>query len=1286
MTQPFVHLHLHTEYSLIDSLVRIPPLVKALRQAKMPACAITDHCNLFGLIKFYRAALNAGIKPIVGIDTWIYDNPKAITRLVLLCQDNTGYRNLTRLVSQSYTEGQLQGKPYLRRAWLETLNEGLIALSGGWEGEIGHALLAGQSKEAEAALDYWQTLFPQRFYLQVQRTGKPAEEDYLHSAVELALAHDVPVVATNEVCFLDADDFEAHEVRVCIHGGHTLADERRPRRYSPQQYLRTPEEMAELFADLPEALENTWRIAQRCNVTLNFGENYLPDFPIPEGQTLTTYFRELAWQGLEQRFTYLAIHNDSERAVYRERLQRELDVIEQMGFPGYFLIVADFIQWAKNHNIPVGPGRGSGAGSLVAYTLGITDLDPLKYELLFERFLNPERVSMPDFDIDFCMEGRDAVINYVAERYGRTRVSQIITHGSLAAKAVVRDVGRVLGHPYGFVDKIAKLIPFELGITIEKALKDNAELRGRYQQEEEVKILIAMAIKLEGLTRNVGTHAGGVVIAPSELTDFTPLYCQEDGSDLVTQFDKDDIENIGLVKFDFLGLRTLTIIKWALQTIQRVTQQQIDIVNIPLNDAKTFDLLKKGDTTAVFQLESAGLKRLIKRLAPDCFEDLIALVALYRPGPLQSGMVDDFIARKHHRAEIEYPHPQLIPVLKPTYGVILYQEQVMKIAQVLSGYTLGGADLLRRAMGKKDAKEMAKQRDTFISGALSNNVSEDVSSHIFELINKFAGYGFNKTLIQSTKIRTASGIKPIENCRTGDHVFSMNVDGSVELSGVVALHDHGQVPLWQVEFADGTQEKCTLDHKWLTEVGQIPLWQILKTQRSILGKNTVSNDFLAKKPLRTTFFGWYQGYDLEVDHPQHNFLLASGLCCSNSHSAAYALIAYQTAWLKANYPAAFMAAVLSSDMDNTDKVMSFIADCRNVGLNVLSPNINLSNHEFTIKDAKSRVIYYGLGAVKGVGEAAAQEIVHERQKNGQFKDLFDFCQRIDLHKVNRRALESLAKSGALDDLAPKEAEKNRATIMASLDIATKLAEQQSTNRNVGQTDLFGFFENSSTAVQTKPFVIVADLSPEQKLRGEKESLGGYLSGHPTELYATELASFTKAPLARLKPNENTIWVGGWLIEVRTNKNSLGRITTLTLEDHTGQLEAVVYDDLALAKQEIFVKESLIFVEGVVREDKFNRNAILTANSIATLEQIRSMHIEQIILTISHAQASQELAENLLKLLEHHRVGHCIISVHYQRYDAEIELELGQNWRVKPEKSLLDQLKILLGEEAVKTVL
>ena len=736
MTQ-FVHLRLHTEYSLVDGIVRMPELMAAVAAASMPAVALTDQSNLFAMVKFYKEALSAGVKPLIGVDAWIREPGEraAPTRIVLLCQDLVGYRNLTQLVTRSYLEGQQRGAPMVERAWLTRATlSGLVALSGGAEGDIGRAIARGRIDEAGRCLEAWQLLCGDRFYLEVQRTGRAGEQLYTEAALDLADSRGVAAVATNDVRFLARSDFEAHEARVCIHDGALLADPSRSRRYSEDQYLKSPAEMALIFADVPELLANTVEVAKRCSLEIKLGASMLPAYPVPSGSTTEQFLRENSARGLRERLAATPVNSSGAPAAardaraYERRLELELGVICSMGFAGYFLIVADFIHWARNNGVPVGPGRGSGAGSLVAYVLGITDLDPIEHDLLFERFLNPERVSMPDFDVDFCMEGRDRVIDYVANKYGRERVSQIITYGTLAAKAVVRDVGRVLGHNYGYVDKIAKLIPFEIGMTLDKALEQEEELARLYENDGEVRELIDLARSLEGLARNAGTHAGGVVIAPSVLTDFTPLYCEEGSTTPVTQFDKDDVEAAGLVKFDFLGLRTLTIIDWAVRDINAARalagEEPLVITALPMDDAATYTLLKSCKTTAVFQLESRGMKDLIRRLQPDRFGDIVALVALFRPGPLQSGMVEDFISRKHDTSgsAVDYLHPDLKPVLEATYGVILYQEQVMQIAQILAGYTLGGADLLRRAMGKKKPEEMAKQRSVFVSGAVARGV------------------------------------------------------------------------------------------------------------------------------------------------------------------------------------------------------------------------------------------------------------------------------------------------------------------------------------------------------------------------------------------------------------------------------------------------------------------------------------------------------------------------------------------------------------------------------------
>ncbi|MCB1794682.1 MAG: DNA polymerase III subunit alpha [Candidatus Competibacteraceae bacterium] len=1181
MSAPFVHLRLHTEYSLVDGLIRIKSLVKQVAATGMPAVAVTDMSNLFALIKFYKAALGAGIKPIVGVEVWVRRGDDS-ARLVLLCQNLTGYRHLTRLVSRSYLEGQQRGVPAIDFRWLAGNTAGLIALSGGREGELGQALLNDRAEQARNWLAEWRQLFPERFYLELQRTGRSQEEEYLEAVLDLAAATGTPVVATNEVCFLQREDFEAHETRVCIHEGVTLDDPRRPRRHSDQQYLRSPAEMAELFADVPEALENSVEIARRCNLQLELGKNVLPDFPIPAETKIGDFFSDQARAGLEQRlrrwFDPDALDFAERRQPYDQRLEIELKVIIQMGFPGYFLIVADFIQWARANGVPVGPGRGSGAGSLVAYALGITDLDPLAYDLLFERFLNPERVSMPDFDIDFCMEGRDRVIEYVAQRYGRDRVSQIATHGTMAAKAVVRDVGRVLGHPYGFVDRIAKLIPFEIGITLDKAIEQEAELRRLYENDEEIRGLIDLARKLEGLARNVGKHAGGVVIAPSTLTDFSPLYCEEGDVGAVTQFDKNDVESAGLVKFDFLGLRTLTIIDWAVRTINReravAGEPPLDIGTIPLDDVLAFDLLKRHQTTAVFQLESSGMKDLIRRLQPDCFEDIVALVALFRPGPLQSGMVDDFIDRKHGRARIEYPHPTLATILQPTYGVILYQEQVMQIAQVLAGYSLGGADLLRRAMGKKDAEKMAKERAGFVKGATEHAVEPETASYIFDLIDKFAGYGFNK-----------------------------------------------------------------------------------------------------------------------------------------SHSAAYALVSYQTAWLKAHYPAAFMAAVLSSDMDKTDKVVVFIEECRCMGLKLAPPAINASDYRFTV--GATGEILYGLGAIKGAGEGAIEALLRERERGGPYRDLFDLCQRVDLRKINRRVLEALVRSGAFDALGV-----NRATLMAQLPEALRLAEQHSRNDAAGQNDMFGLataeetptrpshgavLESADQPVQpgctTMPPAecsgnhVRREWDEEERLRGEKETLGVYLTGHPINRLKSELEALGATRLRDLnengggsrRGNERSLTIAGLVVSLRTrNANRGGRIAFVTLDDGGGRMELRIFPEVYEQHRSLIVEDAILLVQGSLGWDEFNQTTRLNVERVLDLDGARAERARRLQLRLDAEQCASGALRDLAGVLAEHRAdGRCAVWVEYIGSGARVELAFGSDWRVKPCEGLLRRLRELAGAKAAR---
>ncbi|MEO9080358.1 MAG: DNA polymerase III subunit alpha, partial [Rhodanobacter sp.] len=1018
MTANHIHLHLHSEFSLVDSTIRISGLVEAAVRARMPALAITDECNMFAFVKFYKACMAAGIKPIGGCDLWISQPDDSLPwRLTVLCQNHDGYINLSRLVSRAWRDGQQAGRALVNAEWLDTGNtQGLIALLGR-ESQVGRLATQTDGAAATLAARALGGVFDDRLYLEVTRCGRDGEEAWLTRALTLGDALSLPVLASNDVRFLRADGFDAHDARVCINQGRVLADRKRPRDYSNQQYLKTPEEMSVLFADLPEVLENTIELAKRCNLELTFGHYSLPDFPVPDGHDLNSHIREIARDGLRHRLLHTPLANGFTLEDYASRLERELDVITRMGFAGYFLIVADFINWAKQNDIPVGPGRGSGAGSLVAWSLQITDLDPLQFDLLFERFLNPDRISMPDFDIDFCMDRRDEVIDYVSRKYGRDRVSQIITFGSMAAKAVLRDSGRVLGMGYSQVDRLAKLIPMRpLDLTLSDALGNSEKSKREpervvrefctaYADDEDARVLIDLALKLENLTRNVGKHAGGVVIAPSPLTDFSPMYCEPGGGGMVTQYDKNDVEAVGLVKFDFLGLRTLTIIDWTVKAINArrgvavaATQNMqphggnsvsvaadpsgaegdlhaasgshvpLDISKLPLDDVATFDLLRRAQTVAVFQLESSGMQRMLKDAQPDRFEDIIALGALYRPGPMD--LIPSFIARKHGREEVNYADPRVEPILKETYGIMVYQEQVMQVAQIIGGYSLGGADLLRRAMGKKDVAKMAKERHKFREGAAANGLSDAKADAIFDLMEKFAGYGFNK-----------------------------------------------------------------------------------------------------------------------------------------SHAAAYALVSYQTAWLKSHYPAEFMAATLSSDMDNTEKVVTFLNEARALHVRVNPPDVNVSAYMFVAPTTDA--IHYGLGAIKGVGRGACEAIVASRE-SGRYIDLADFCRRVDPGRLNRRVIEALIMAGALDALA-----ENRASLIAQLPNAMRAAEQTLHDRQAGQNDMFGTAISSAAPALGIELPTIAPWSLEQVLQGERSTLGHYLSGYPTDPGREELAQLATCPLGEI---------------------------------------------------------------------------------------------------------------------------------------------------------------------------
>lgn len=1153
----FVHLRLHSEYSITDGIVQLDQAIAAAADDGMPALGVSELANLFGMVKFYKGARGKGIKPIVGVDVWIQNEAERDKphRALLICKNRAGYGQLCELLTRAYLDNKHRGRAEMRREWFENgAASELLCLSGAMSGDIGAAIAAGNVEQAAQLAADWARLFPDAFYIEIQRAGHPGTETYIRHAVDTAARLGLPVVATHPVQFLKREDFKAHEARVCIAQGYVLADKRRPRDFTEEQYLKSQAEMCELFADLPEALENAVEIARRCSLTVQLGKNFLPLFPTPEGMTLDDFLVQEAKAGLERRLAQLYPHPDErekQRPRYEERLKFETDTIIQMGFPGYFLIVADFIRWGKKNGVPVGPGRGSGAGSLVAYSLDITDLDPLEYALLFERFLNPERVSMPDFDIDFCQDNRYRVIEYVRERYGKDAVSQIATFGTMASKAVVRDVGRVLDLPYGLCDRLSKLIPIEGAkpVSLNKAYEMEPQI-GEMMKDgndgEAIQTLWGLAQPLEGLSRNVGMHAGGVLIAPGKLTDFCPLYIA-DGDDAtpVSQFDKDDVEAVGLVKFDFLGLRNLTIIELALEYIARMTGSRPDLMSLGFEDPAAYQILKDANTTAIFQVESDGMKKLLKKLAPDRFEDIIAVLALYRPGPLGSGMVDDFILRKKGQQEIDYFHPDLKACLEPTYGVIVYQEQVMQISQIIGGYTLGGADMLRRAMGKKKADEMAKHRATIAEGAKHKGYDPALAEQLFDLMTKFAEYGFNK-----------------------------------------------------------------------------------------------------------------------------------------SHTAAYAVVTYHTAWLKAHHCAAFMAATMSSDLDNTDTVKIFYEDTLANGIKVLPPDVNTSDYRFVPVDRKT--IRYGLGAVKGVGEPAVRAILAARQKGGDFRDLFDFCERVDRRMVNRRVIEALIRAGAMDTLAGHKG-LDRAQLMATVALAMEAAEQVAANAMQG-----GLFDLMPEAAGAAPeFAKIRPWTERERLKEEKLAIGFFLSGHPFNAFKPEVRRFVRRTLAQLEPSRDITMLAGVVMEQRTKVGNRGKMAFVQIDDGTEPREVTVYSEVLDASRGKIVTDEVVVIEAKVSNDDFSGGLRIIADRVLTLGEARGRFARALSVRVngevSASGGAMAAAGKLQTLLEPFREGGCPVRVTYRNEAAEADLPLGDGWRVRLDDALLEGLREWLAPEAVEVV-
>lgn len=1583
---PFVHLRLHTEFSVTDGIVRVGDAVKAAAADGMGALAISDLSNLFGLIKFYKSARGKGIKPIAAVDAWFHNEsqPDQPFRSLLIVRNHAGYLQLCELLSRAFLTNQIRGRACIRWEWLSDVGcDGLTALSGFSLGEVGQLLLGGQTAKAAVVATRWQQQFGGHFYIELQRRGLQQEELLVQASCRLAQQLGIPVVATHPIQFLKPEDFRAHEARTCIAEGEVLSNPRRPKLFTEQQYFLTRAQMAERFADIPSALANTVRIAQSCNLTLELGKPKLPDFPTPPGVTLDDYMVQLAKEGLEKRLAHLfpnEAERERKRPEYEARLKIETDTIIKMGFSGYFLIVQDFINWGKNNGVPVGPGRGSGAGSIAAYALGITDLDPIRYDLLFERFLNPERVSMPDFDIDFCQDNRDRVIDYVKEAYGREAVSQIATFGTLGAKAVIRDAGRVLDMPYNYCDGLSKLIPHVPTDPwdLKRAIEEEPAFKERVENEEEAQAIIKLAQPLEGLTRNIGMHAGGVLIAPGKLTDFCPLYCA-DGSEnsVVSQFDKDDVEAVGLVKFDFLGLRNLTILDWAVRWVREGYEdmRQFRLEDLPLDDPAVYRLFSEGNTTAVFQSESRSAKDLEKKLKPDNFEDIIALMALNRPGPLGSGMVDDFIARKKEQTKTGqgraewYFHEKLANTLKSTYGVIVYQEQVMLVAQLLAGYSLGGADLLRRAMGKKKPEEMAKQREIFTTGATERGVSQQLATQLFDLMEKFAEYGFNKCVHGNTQLMDAdtgklitvgelfkskqrprlhaldddyklvprrvldvvwNGVKPVFRLKTksgntivatGNHPFR-TLEGWVNLEDLkigqhVAAARHLRVnaasswPAHEVitlagllsegntchpsnlffynndlrlidDFAkaacgfdntsarvstyDGRRYEVCLKRevrlpwnhpefaskrisgarRWAEELGLVNVlatekrippvvfelvdkdialllgrmwsgdgsfslqhtsvfyatsskglaedvrlllirlgiasvlhqkgfryrdqirtgytvhllgdsglrrfvehvlphvigreeqvevlrhsvvsesdfssrdvvpadvrrlvanakteqsmtWDTLESMSGLSMKEFYGKGSQSKKGFRRStvlqlgealndgtlvslgqsdviwdeivsieHIGEDDTYDLEIEE-HHNFV-ADGFVVHNSHSAAYALVAYHTAWLKAHYPAEFMAATLSSDMDDTDKVKIFVDDSvQSCGLKVLPPDINTSGYRFLPQRAagekRARTIRYGLGAVKGTGQAACEAIVAERTRNGPYTSLFDMVSRVDRRQINRRVVEALVRGGAFDSL-----HDNRAAALASVGRAIEWADVKESNAS--QASLFDADEGGAAP---PPLVDMSAWSDRQRLAEEKVALGYYLTGHLFDADAPKVRPFVKTQLGKLAPGRDLLWMTGVCVAVRTMITKRGKMAFLLLDDATGAVEISVFNELFEQCRSWLKEDALVVLQGKVSEDAYSGGLRVVADRICTLEQARAEFVQGLRLVMN----GQSDAAKLQGLLQPHLASEnaCRVEIDYHNDVAQCTLRLPDSWRVKPDDALMEKLQAWLG--------
>jgi len=1142
----FVHLDVNTQYSLGKSVVRIDRLIELCEKNKMPAVGITDHNNLFSAFKAYKASQKQGIKLIIGSIISITIDKSIPCKLILLCENQTGYRNLCYLITKSYTDGFVSNEPFIDINWLEGNSDGLIAISAYQDGII-NIISSKYSQRLKSSIKTMTSMFPNNFFIGIQRTGQPREAEFIENMVSISTEYNIPLVATNNPKFLTEDDYISLEARVCIDQGRVLEDQSRHRDYTNQQFFKTNEEMKELFDDLPEALLNSIKIAKKCNFGFDNTDHVLPEFSTPEKYTIDDFLTKEANEG----FLDFSKNRTLDKQVYNSRLKEELEIIKSTGFSGYFLIVADFVKWSREQNIPVGPGRGSGPGSLVAYCLGITDIDPIEHDLIFERFLNPERISMPDFDIDFCVNGRDTVIDYVSNKYGNNMVSQIITYGTLSAKAVIRDVGRILGYPYGLVDQIAKLVPFDIGITIEEALRKSDELSERYMHDEDVESIINLSRKLEGLVRNAGTHAGGVIIAPSELSNFMPLYKVDDEVGTVTQFDKDDAESIGLIKFDFLGLKTLTVIQKSVdiinaydKKINKNKSKTLNIKDISLDDKETYRLLSSARTVGIFQLESTGMRDLIKRMQPRKFDDIIALVALFRPGTLSSrqgeeSVVDTFIKRrkKNNPDLIPYAHNLLMPILKDTYGCIVYQEQVMQIAQRLADFSQGRADILRKAMGKKDDDLMAEQKDIFVKGCINNKVEEKAAKNIWSFIEKFAGYGFNK-----------------------------------------------------------------------------------------------------------------------------------------AHSVSYATIAYQTAWLKTHHTTEFFAASMTADIDNTDKLIRFKEDCESFKIEIKGPCVNHSSYEFFVE--KEQQIRYGLGAIKGLGQSISEAIGREREVNGKYQNVFDFCSRLTSEKISRRTIEALITSGSFDCF-----EESRSTLFYSIDIAINYSNQVSLEQQTGQTNLF--YSENNMEESLPELYRSKEWKLDDLLQKEFMSLGFYFSGHPFDAYRDDCKHLTQSNIATLKKmmesqkngngfnqQESLIQIAGLITTLKRRGNNY----TFKIDDGTAIMEGIIFGERKDYFRDMLDNNSLLYLKGKLRFDSFADLWQFVAEDAVTIDSILKKKATMLLIKCD----SEFNPSKLKKILKSHTPGTCEIQLNYETDINHTKLKLGKEWTVSPTRELRDELTTELG--------